>query len=194
MVLPQTHSRHGSTYVTAGLKALRALIAHRPTGWVVDLRGNHGGDMHPMLTVVAPLLGNGERGRFIGPHGETSWGIRRGHVYNGRRTAFRHRRIPAALNQPVAVLVDKDTASSGEAVLISFLGAQNTRTFGQPTAGYATANQTFGLPDGAKLAITTALMADRTGRTYGNTPIAPQTLVDSDDALSAAIEWLATQT
>jgi carboxyl-terminal processing protease len=203
LVLPQTHSGHSRAYVTAGLKALRRLIAHQPTGWVVDLRGNHGGDMHPMLTVVAPLLGEGERGRFISPHGETSWGIRGGHVYNGRKTAFRHRRVPAAQEQPVAVLVDKGTASSGEAVLVSFLGAPNTRTFGQPTAGYATANQTFGLSDGAKLVITTALMADRTGRTYGNAPIAPQTLATSntssnkdtgsDTALTAAIEWLATQ-
>ncbi|MCX2952069.1 S41 family peptidase [Lentzea sp. NEAU-D7] len=197
MVLPETSSRNGRKYVSAGLKALRGLIGSRPTGWVVDLRGNRGGDMHPMLAVVAPLLGDGERGRFVSAHGETSWGIRRGHVYNGARTAYRWHRVPAARNQPVAVLVDGGTASSGEAVLISFLGAEDTKTFGRPTAGYATANETFGLPDGARLAITTALMADRTGRTYGNTPIAPHTLVDTDDtndaddALDAAIEWLA---
>ncbi|MEV6713211.1 S41 family peptidase [Lentzea sp. NPDC051208] len=191
MVLPETDTRNGRAYVTAGLKMLRGLIAGRPTGWVVDLRGNQGGDMHPMLTVVASLLGEGEKGRFISPHGETSWGIRRGHVYNGGTTAFRWHRVPGARNQPVAVLVDGGTASSGEAVLISFLGAEDTRTFGAPTAGYATANEVFRLPDGARLAITTALMADRTGRTYGNAPIAPHTLVDTEDALSAAIEWLA---
>ena len=33
-------------------------------------------------------------------------------------------------------------------------------------------------------------MADRTGRTYGNAPIAPHTIVGDDDALTAAIEWL----
>ncbi|SEP99113.1 S41 family peptidase [Lentzea albida] len=193
LVLPPTHSRHGSTYVTAGLRALRHLIAERPTGWVVDLRGNGGGDMHPMLTVVAPLLGEGERGRFVGPHGSTGWGIRRGHVYNGHRTAFRWRRIPAARTEPVAVLTDHRTASSGEAVLISFLGAEDTRTFGTPTAGYATANRSFPLPDGARLAITTAVMADRTGRAYGNAPVVPQAVVDGD-ALTAAIEWLAERT
>lgn len=193
LVLPPTHSRHGSAYVTAGLRALRHLIAERPTGWVVDLRGNGGGDMHPMLTVVAPLLGEGERGRFVGPHGSTGWGIRRGHAYNGDRTAFRWRRIPAARTEPVAVLTDHRTASSGEAVLISFLGAEDTRTFGTPTAGYATANRSFPLPDGARLAITTAVMADRTGRAYGNAPVVPQAVVDGD-ALTAAIEWLAERT
>ncbi|MFD4642063.1 S41 family peptidase [Lentzea sp. NPDC058436] len=190
LVLPPTHSRHGRAYVTAGLRALRDLIAKRPTGWVVDVRGNGGGDMHPMLTVVAPLLGEGERGRFVGPHGSTGWGVRRRHVYNGARTAFWWRRVPAARTEPVAVLVDGRTASSGEAVLISFLGGPDVRTFGEPTAGYATANQAFPLPDGARLAITTALMADRTGRTYGNAPVVPQAVVDGD-ALTAAIEWLA---
>ncbi|SDP49014.1 S41 family peptidase [Lentzea jiangxiensis] len=188
LVLPGTHARYGRGYVTAGLKALRELIAARPTGWVVDLRGNGGGAMHPMLAVVAPLLGDGELGRFVGPHGGTSWGIRRGHVRNGTKTAFRLRRVPAARSEPVAVLVDRRTASSGEAVLISFLGAPDVRTFGEPTAGYATANQTFPLPGGAQLAITTALMADRTGRTYGNNPITPHVVVE--DALAAAIEWL----
>lgn len=192
LVLPPAHSRHGRAYVTAGLRALGRLIAERPAGWVVDVRGNGGGDMHPMLTVVAPLLGEGERGRFVGPHGSTGWGVRRGHVYNGDRTAFRWRRIPAARTEPVAVLTDHRTASSGEAVLISFLGAESTRTFGTPTAGYATANQAFPLPDGARLAITTAVMADRTGRTYGNVPVVPQAVVDGD-ALTAAIEWLSSR-
>ncbi|USX49229.1 hypothetical protein [Lentzea sp. HUAS12] len=74
-------------------------------------------------------------------------------------------------------------------MLISFLGAGDVRTFGEPTAGFATANQTFALPDGAQLAITTAVMADRTGRTYGNDPIVPH--VVTEDPLAAAVEWLA---
>ena len=191
LVVPETDTRNGDAYVTAGLGVLNVLIANQPTGWVVDLRGNRGGDMHPMLTVVAPLLGEGEKGRFVGPHGRgQGWGIRRGHVYNGRSTAFRKIKLPAALDTWVAVLVDGHTASSGEAVLISFLGAENVRAFGEPTAGYATANQAFKLPDGARLAITTAHMADRTGRVYGNTPIAPDTPVSHDRVLDAAIEWL----
>ena len=96
----------------------------------------------------------------------------------------------------MAILTDRHTASSGEAVLISFRGARDTRTFGEPTAGYATANQTFRLADGARLAITTAYMADRTGRTYGNEPIAPHEHVKNPDdshdrVLDTAIAWLA---
>ncbi|GAA3630710.1 hypothetical protein GCM10022267_16860 [Lentzea roselyniae] len=193
--LPQTSSDNGETYVESGRYLLRDLLAARPSGWVVDLRGNHGGDMHPMLTVVAPLLGEGKTGSFVHPDGTTTdWGIRDGHVHDGERIWFPQVEMPPAVNGPVAVLIDGGTASSGEAVLLAFTGAARTRSFGEPTAGYATSNELFLLPDGARLAITTAYMADRTGRTYGNTPIAPQTLVDSDEALDAAIEWLAEQT
>ena len=108
------------------------------------------------------------------------------------------RRVPKPVNRPVAVLTGGSTASSGEAVLVSFLGAENARTFGAPTAGYATANRTFLLPDGARLAITMAHMADRTGRVHGNTPIAPDTPVSSsgdtgDRVLDTAIAWLTEQ-
>jgi carboxyl-terminal processing protease len=98
--------------------------------------------------------------------------------------------MPAVEDGPIALLVDDETGSSGEAVLISFTGADNVRSFGQPTAGYATANEAFVLPDGARLAITTSTMTDRTGRAYGNTPITPHTVVSRRTALDAAIEWL----
>ena len=194
LLIPGTSSANRRNYVTAGLRVMRDLIARHPTGWIVDLRENGGGDMYPMLTVVSPLLGEGRTGSFITPDGTTTdWGIRARHVYVGSRRTFVLRRVPRAVDRPVAVLTGGRTGSSGEAVLVSFIGADNARSFGEPTGGLATANQSFRLPDGARLAITTAHMADRTGRTYGNTPIAPHTLVDSADALDAAIAWLSEQ-
>lgn len=194
LTLLPTSFQNGETYVTAGRDLVRDLIAEQPSGWVVDLRGNTGGAMHPMLAVVAPLLGEGRTGAFVHPGGVTvDWGIRDGHVYSGERISFPRLDVPQQTNRPVAVLTDGQTASSGEAVLISFLGAANSRSFGAPTAGYATSNEVFELPDGALLAITTAHMADRTGRTYGNAPINPDVPVDSADALDAAIAWLSEQ-
>ncbi|NGY58976.1 peptidase S41 [Lentzea sp. NEAU-D13] len=194
LTLPPTASEDGDVYVDSGRRLMHDLVAAHPGGWVVDLRGNFGGDMAPMLTVVAPLLGEGKKGAFVGRDGtRTDWGVRDGHVFNGELVRFPQVEMPAA-NGAVALLVDGRTASSGEAVLISFIGAQNARSFGGPTAGYASSNELFELPDGAQLAITTALMADRTGRTYGNAPITPHTLVGDGDALTAAIEWLSEQT
>ena len=34
-------------------------------GWIIDLRGNFGGNMWPMLLAIEPLLGNGTIGYFI---------------------------------------------------------------------------------------------------------------------------------
>lgn len=192
--IPAVSSDHGEAYVDAGRRVFGDLLAARPRSWVVDLRGNGGGDMHPMLTVVAPLLGEGRTGSFVGPHGGIGdWGVRDGHVYNGDEVAFPQVKMQAAVDGPVAVLVDGQTASSGEAILISFTGAANARSFGEPTTGFATANNSFELPDGARLAITMGHMTDRTGRAYGNAPIAPHTVVDTRKALDAAIEWLTTR-
>lgn len=196
--LPQ-NSSDDETYVTSGRYLLRDLVAARPSNWVVDLRGNFGGDMHPMLAVVAPLLGEGKRGSFVRPDGSaTDWGIRGGHVYNGATIAYPQVEMPPAVDAPVAVLIDGRTASAGEAVLLSFTGAEHARSFGEPTAGLATGNELFPLPDGAQLAITTAYLADRTGRVHGNAPIAPQTPVSNpsatdDRVLDTAIGWLAQQ-
>lgn len=85
--------------------------------------------------------------------------------------------------------MDSDTASSGEATLLSFRGLENSRSFGQPSAGYASANIVIDLSDGAGLMLTTAKDRDRTGTEYMDDPIAPD--VTTDDALGAALSWLA---
>src|SRR5690606_33229177 len=42
---------------------IRILDAQQPKGWIIDLRQNDGGNMHPMLAGLAPILGEGE---FLG--------------------------------------------------------------------------------------------------------------------------------
>lgn len=46
-----------------------------------------------------------------------------------------------------------DAASSAEATLLTFRGLDNVRTFGEPTAGYASANVVLDYPDGRSLLI-----------------------------------------
>jgi hypothetical protein len=44
------------------------------TGWIVDVRGNGGGNMWPMVAGVGPVLGEGVAGYFIDPVGaESVW-------------------------------------------------------------------------------------------------------------------------
>ncbi|GAB3384355.1 S41 family peptidase [Amycolatopsis echigonensis] len=178
-------------YVAAGVAALRAVEAQASCGWIVDLRDDTGGNMWPMLTVLAPLLGDGIAGSFSAPGAApTFWSVRDGRAWSGEvpRTDEVN---PVRLSRPappVAVLTSRITASSGEATLIAFRGLGRAATFGGATAGFATANDVFALADGAKLVVTSAVDVDRAGRRYGAWPIAPDHPTPDPD--TGAGQWL----
>jgi hypothetical protein len=166
-------------------------------GWVVDVRGNGGGNMWPMIAGVGPVLGEGVAGYFIDPVGvETAWEYRNGAAWEGgvanQRVAapYRLRR-----DRPrVAVLTDNGIASSGEAVVISFKGRPDTRSFGDRTCGLTTANGLYPMSDGATLNITAAVMADRTRTRYGYTIQPDETVLSTDQMVERAVAWLRTGT
>lgn len=161
-------------------------------GWIVDVRGNGGGNMYPMIAGVGPVLGEGVAGYFIDPAGvETAWEYRDGAAWEGgvanQRVAapYRLRR-----DRPrVAVLIDNGVASSGEAVVISFRARPDTRSFGDRTCGLSTANAPYAMSDGATLNITEATMADRTRTRYGYS-IQPDEAVPANEVVERAVAWL----
>ncbi|WP_327000197.1 S41 family peptidase [Dactylosporangium sp. NBC_01737] len=174
-------------YRDTGHRLVRDLAAAGPAGWVVDLRGNLGGSMWPMLAVVAPLLPDGVLGHFVPPDGpDQTWELRRGRVLLGGRTLARTTGpVPPA---PVAVLTDGRTASSGEAVAVAFRARPEVRTFGSATMGMTSANETHPLRGGTRLNVTVAYFADR-HRTVHRGPLPP----DEDggtDPLAAAVAWV----
>jgi carboxyl-terminal processing protease len=184
-------------YARAGAAALQRVDRSSPCGWVVDLREDDGGNMWPMLAVLAPLLGDGTLGYFQDADAKrTGWGLHAGAPVLdgapipglGRHTYRLRHGVP-----PVALLTGPRTISAGEIVVIAFKGRPGTRAFGLPTAGLATATEGFSLSDGAILLLTTAYNVDRNGTLYGNTPIAPDeapTGPDTDPPLRAAAAWL----
>jgi peptidase S41-like protein len=158
-------------------------------GWVLDLRPNTGGNMWPMLAGLKPFLGDAPLGTFESPDGSgPPW-------VAGRDLDVTSPAALAALEHAwVAVITGPRTASSGEAVTISFKGRPRTRSFGQPTNGLSTANGDFPLPDGAMILLTTAIEVDRTGRRYG-AKVDPDEVQEAagpngDPAMSAASAWL----
>lgn len=68
-----------------------------------------------------------------------------------------------------------DTASSAEVTLLTFRGLENVRTFGEPIAGYASANVVLDYPDGRSLMLTAAKDKACTGEEFAEDPIAPDT-------------------
>jgi carboxyl-terminal processing protease len=177
---------------------IRQLDTEHPiTGWVVDLRGNGGGNMYPMLAGLGPLTGPGELGYFVTGHKEEAFAYRNGEAYAVKPGRGVRVLQPYTLRQPaspVAVLIGPRTASSGEITALAFIGRPATRVFGQPSMGLTTANRLIPLPDGAELNLAESSEADRTHRRHVG-PLVPDEVVPTesaspDTALQAASAWL----
>lgn len=189
--------------------AVRSLQEAGACAWVVDVRANGGGNMWPMLAGIGPLLGDSIVGGFGDQPASPRWYYKDGvsgilSATGKLDTASRVTIPPVQLRShdaPVAVLFDAGTGSSGEAVVIAFLGRPRTRTFGSRSAGFATVNRGLRLSDGANLVITTGYNADRRGRAYGE-QLEPDSLVPlptgwpshTDRVTRTAVDWLAQQT
>ena len=181
-------------------EAVHRTIAEQNTrevqGWVVDLSRNLGGSMYPMLAGVSPLLDEGVLGYFIDPDDErTPWSQRDGTVFLDGSPVMRMEGDFELLNPEakIAVVIGGTTASSGEATLISFLGNERVKTFGQPTCGLSTANRGYNLSDGGQLLLTVAVMADRDQNPFGGV-IPPDVEADNTAELYQGIRnWLVHQ-
>jgi len=152
-------------------------------GVVLDLRNNRGGNMYPMIAAVSPLLPDGIILRFKNRKRTVPISLEFVMQSEGL-SADGVRKIPSSV--PVAILTDDWTGSSGEATLLCFRGLENVRTFGIPTAGYASANIVETLPDGYSLLITTSCDMARTGEVFCDDPIDPDVITETplDDALN----------
>ncbi len=159
------------------------------TGYVVDLRDNTGGDMGPMIAGLSPLIPDGEVMFFRSRAGDAPVTLEAGKNAGGG-TPVQVENI-GKIQKPVAILQDDQTASSAEATLLAFKGLENTRFFGIPWAGYASANMSMNLYDGTIMLITVAADVDRTGQEYMEDPIPPD--VETEDALGEALTWIASQ-
>lgn len=166
-------------------------------GWVVDLRTNGGGNMHPMIAGLGPLLGDGTLGYFVSGNGKqwTPWSYSIKKKKPGAPLGVNIEK-PYQLRKPdskIAVLVGGGTGSSGEMTALSFIGKPNTKLFGQSTGGYTSGNQQYPLSDGSMLLLAVSYTADRNKKEY-RSKIQPDVTVkevQGDDAtLKSAQNWL----
>ena len=206
VIVPPHTGTNRPAYVDSLQSEIGALDSAGACGWVVDLRENTGGNVWPMLAGVGPLLGAEVVGSTTDSPPGVGWHYREGRSWKGGNTppaeplgwsSVAPRRVANA-NAPVALLVGRQTASSGEMTLLAFLGRENVRSFGDSTAGRNSANTSVPLSDGATLIVTSGYPRDRLGRTYPLT-VAPDELVSSDQSvggdgpLRSAVAWLRRQ-
>lgn len=169
----------GRRYVQTVLDALPDTLS----GAVIDLRGNSGGNMYPMIAAVHRFLPD-DLLRFRNRKGSIP--VDNDYILNVVGIARQ-----AMIDCPVAILTNELTASSGEATLLCFRGLQNVRVFGTHTAGYASSNVPYPMPDGSQLVLTVGSDVARTGEEFCDAPIVPDSLTESP--MKEAIAWLLKQ-
>lgn len=161
-------------------------------GWIVDLRGNIGGNMWPMLVGAGPILGEDTLGYLIDSHNaKTAWRYEKGKALlegNTQAEAVDYYTLKSA-NPVVAVLTDTLTASSGEAVAVAFKARKHTRSFGAGTCGVPTSRSRFYLSDGSVILLTTAVLADRRLVPYSHS-LAPDEPLKPAEVVPRAIRWI----
>jgi carboxyl-terminal processing protease len=194
-------------YVEAGIEVVTDL-APQACGWIIDLRGNTGGSVPIMVHPLLPFFPEGRLFGFEGGSGEESWILREGDrlvTDNGIQYGpMVDTPLPELPNPdaPIAVLISDDTGSAGEYTLLTLMGRETTRTFGQSTGGYTTGNAGFTMLDGSMLALAGAAAMDVHGNVYTG-KVEPDERIMSqsrgggaqgnDDTILAAEAWLLSQ-
>jgi hypothetical protein len=179
-----------------------SLKAENPKGWIVDLRCNTGGNMHPMMAGLGELIPDADLGGDT-KDGETfysTWAMQDG---NFLENGYAHYGAPLKCaklknNAKIAVLTSRYTASAGEVVASSLKGQRNVKLIGEKTAGLSSTNGWHVLPDKWVLAPMSAyfMSQDKTVHKDGIAPnIAVKEELDLDHLLTgktidSAKEWI----
>lgn len=164
----------------------QALTKETYKGVIVDLENNSGGNMYPMIGGLAAILSNGTLFQFEYANGQKI-GTTLSQILASKQTEEKN----SSKTIPIAILVNGNTASSGEMTTLAFKGLPNIKIFGKPTAGYTTGNMVYSLYDGATIQLTVSRIIDRKGNRYENTPIEPDIVTTTP--LNDARTWLLEQ-
>jgi carboxyl-terminal processing protease len=180
--------------------AVLKLYKNKIDKWIIDLRYNAGGNMHPMMAGIAPLVGDGIVGKLVNLQDSTlfNWEIKNGNfIYDGYQ-AVNLPNLPQFKTPPkIAVLTSRWTVSSGEIVATALKGRPNTKFFGEATGGFTTNNSWDIINKEIILTISTGIYCDRNGTAFAlNIPVdveVPFKVVaepEKDDCIIKAKQWL----
>lgn len=170
-----------------GLKYAKTVIDAFPDdiqGVVIDIRGNGGGDMYPMISSVHRFIPEGDIISFRNRKGTMKISL----DYVLMCTDVKQ---SSPIECPVAILTDEGTGSSAEALLLCFRGLEKARVFGSETAGYASSNMPYKMQDGSVVVLTIGCDVARTGEEFCDDPIQPD--VQTDSPMEDAVAWITGQ-
>ena len=165
-------------------RALEALGPHGGRGLILDLRNNPGGLLEAAVDVAENFIPKG--GVIVAT---------RGKIKSKNREFVSHRPDPARPG-PIAVLVNRGSASGSEILAGALQDHGLARVFGRKTYGKGCVQTLTALPDGSAVRITTSLYYTPKGRLIHEIGITPdETVYDDpksgqDRALEAARRWM----
>ena len=141
---------------------LAALRARGARGYVLDLRANGGGYRDDAIAVASHFV----HGTIVTTQERT-----------GAPVAFAAKTATPLAPGPLAVLVDGDTASAAEIVAGAVQDAHAGTIVGVKTFGKGLVQETYPLPDGGAIKLTTARYRTPAGRDIDRVGIVPDVVV-----------------
>ncbi len=185
-------SGSAKAYADSLLSLTNLLYNLNPSGWIIDLRSNTGGNLYPMVAGLSPLLGEGILGYHLYPTGEKEPWYAFMNVNNADEPSLQLLdslyQIPT--RERLVILIGAGTGSAGEGLLLSFRGDDRVKVIGEPTYGMATGNRMVFLQDSTALNITDSYMTDRNGN-YSTGKLEPDVLTgDAVQTFELAYKWI----
>ena len=145
-------------------QAIKEAKAAGATALIFDLRNNPGGLLQEAINVSSQFLSEGN--------------VLQQEDANGKRTAYPVKKGGVAPDIPMAVLVNRGTASSSEIFAGAMQDHHRAPVIGETTFGTGTVLQPFTLNDGSELLLGTSQWLTANGRLIRKHGIEPDTPVD----------------
>ncbi|MGN6421389.1 MAG: S41 family peptidase [Pseudobacter sp.] len=177
------------------------LQLQNPSGWIIDLRLNGGGNVIPMLAGLAPFFKDGVVSYYLDKDGNASGksSFQNGELFiDGTKACTINNKNVNISSAPVAVLIGPGTASSGEITAAVFRQRPCTKLFGESSAGLANSTQGFLLGKDVYFLISTSRIGNKNKKPLPEIVI-PDVPVKGNDAFGSiekditvqrAIKWL----
>ncbi len=165
-------------------EAAKTFGLNKGQGLVIDLRNNPGGLLDAAVKVAENFIPKGK-----------SIVLTRGRNKKKSRVLVSHNESPL-IPGPIAVLVNKGSASGSEILAGALQDYGLARLFGHKTYGKGCVQTLTPLPDGSAVRITTSLYYTPKGRLIHEIGIAPDEEIiedpkkEEDRALSFALAWI----
>ncbi len=170
--------------------ALNELDLKNTTGMVLDLRGNTGGSLYSVIKVFSYFFMEGTLCITIDNKGNR--GSENIHDYYWMYSLEDQPGTDDLIHQPLAILVNKETASGSEALCGALRDYGRAKIAGTTTYGKGSINMFFDLRDGSSIYLTVEHYLTPYGNEVEGKGITPDFILTQtgDDAIQWAVDYL----